>query len=67
MRAARLFDEPEPLTHGRPAWHLSTGNLLPREVAEVLLHDPNVAGAGDTLFGDHATSQTFRWQSGDGS
>jgi hypothetical protein len=33
----------------------------------VLVHDPNVAGAGDSLFSDRATSQTLRWQSGDGS
>ena len=57
-----LFDE-----RGRPAWRLSTGNFLTQEIAEMLMHDPNVAGAGDSLFGDRATSQTFRWQSGDGS
>ena len=47
---------------GRPAWRLSTGKIITPEIAEVLTRDPNVAGAGDNLFGDCAASQTFTWQ-----
>lgn len=46
---------------GRAAWRLSTEILITPEVAEVLMRNPNVEGVGDSLFGDRATSQTFRW------
>jgi hypothetical protein len=46
---------------GRAIWKLSTGILITPETADAVIHNPNVTGVGDSLFGDKLASQTFRW------
>jgi hypothetical protein len=47
--------------HGRTIWRLSSGPFVTTEAADVVIHNPNIVGAGDCLFGEAGTSQTFRW------
>jgi hypothetical protein len=42
-------------------WRLNTGERVAADVVELVCADPRVVGTGDSLFGDVALSQTFRW------
>ena len=42
-------------------WSLSSGGHVEHAVAQVVIARPDVTGVGDTLFGDRALSQTFRY------
>jgi hypothetical protein len=46
--------------HGRRIWRLSSGIFITPEIADAVIRDPHVVGAGDCLF-DSYISQTFRW------
>jgi hypothetical protein len=49
------------LHHGpRSSWALSTGRTVQSVVALLVINDPHIVGAGDTLFVG-ALSQTFRY------
>ena len=46
---------------GRTIWRLSTGPFITQEIVNEVIGNPNVVGAGDCLFDDTRSSQTFRW------
>ena len=43
-------------------WYLGNGDTVPRDIVELVLTDPHVIAAGDTLFPDLAPPQTYRWR-----
>jgi hypothetical protein len=43
-------------------FYLSGGGVVPRSIAELVLADPRIIAAGDSLFPGIALSQTYGWR-----
>jgi hypothetical protein len=49
--------------HGNAVWMLTDGTYVDDEIARLVIQHPDIAGAGDSLFGD-GLSQTWRYVEG---
>jgi hypothetical protein len=46
--------------HSGPEWVLTTGGVVPADVAALVIVHPNIVGVGNCLF-PSGPSQTWRW------